>query len=312
MSLNGNTVPAQVLRGLLESHRGMIESYLWSQITEQVPVNTLTGTAAQLPIAQGRVGMIDPSRPAKMAPGSKTPKGHSEFAARPYVAEPYGWAEPINHLDRRQVEEYTNGIDSILQDRSLLNVLATAETDLEVILRGDVPAGTGRDVTTITLDNAQRFDVYAAPFSDVAATIKTMRDISGGDTLVMGSDIAEALTRHPQITNGRTGSDAGAEVKSYTDLIAWFQGRGISRVFIANHEYTARARELGYLRTEHFQNVFALFKMGAIKRPTVDELYYNSWYQDDERTTFLAAYSTHGYMVTDPLDVVVLKNILTP
>jgi len=311
MAVNGFTVPPQVLQTLLESHRGMIDSYLWSQITERVAANTLTGTSASLPLSQGRVGMADPSRPAKMAPGAKTPKGHLEFASRPYRAEVYGFAESINHIDRRQVEEYTNSIDSILQDRALLNVLTAAELDLEQILLGDTTDTYGEGVTTITLSNAQRFDAYD-PSSDVASTIRSMRDISHGDTLVLGSDVAEALTRHPQVTNGRTGNAGGVEVTSFGALIEWLQGRGISRVYIANHEYTNRARELGYNRTEFFQSVFALFRSGAIKRPSIDDVYYNSWYDDDTRTTYLGAYATHGYMTSHVEDVVVLKNILTP
>lgn len=316
--LNTNGVPRQVLDELFESNRGNLNGYLYRNITRPIKVGTMSGTMAQLPLPQGRVGMQDALRLAEVGVGGDTPKGNSEFSSRVFKCTPAAWAEPVADLARMEAEQYTANLDGLMNDRCAHNVLTNRELRFAEVLKGNGTIANGNNVTVRTLGAGEYFDVYdlanqGASASDVAGFIKTARDATGGgNVVIMGSDIAEALCRHPQITLAFTGNALANTVLSYEQLTKWLNGRGLSTVIISGEEYTAQARELGYSRAEFFTGVFCIMRPNAILRTYMEELQYDSYRDDDKRTDFLRAFETSGFAVPIPEDVYAFKTILTP
>ena len=310
-----STVTPQILTELFESDRAAFENYIYKRL-RVIPVETLSGTAEQLPVAQGRAGMIDSNRRARQAPGAPTPQGNTQFNSRNWVVRPSAWKEPANKLSRRSAELYISDLTNLLRDRCGHTVACDQESELELVLKGDGVAADGQDVTVRTLLAAEQFDVYdyanqGASASDVAAIIKTARQATGGGNLcIIGDDVAEALCRHPQITLAYTGNAAANTILSFEQLIQWLRGRGLTQVIIANQEYTDQARELGYSRAQFHDGVFAIMKPGAIVAPQVEAMQYDMFSDADTRTDFARCIETRGVFVPIPEDVYVLKNVI--
>jgi predicted GNAT family acetyltransferase len=314
MSTNRGTILKQILPELLESHRGNFDAYIGrSALFEVVPVSTQRGLISQLPIAQGRVAMEDPSRSAKMTPGDQTPRGNLEFNQRAYFAQLYGFEELINKTVKLETSAYaaSAAIGNLLRDRAALNVIGSHERDLEQILLGNGLAADGRNVTTKSLTSGEKFNKYDTTISDVVATIQLMIDALGGGApnLIIGIAIARALQRHPQVTDKDAGT--GKEIVGLPYVLDWLRGQGFGQVVLSENESTIRARELGYLRSAYHNNVFCAFQPGAIRRVVQEDLVYDTYEDKRSRSEVVSAHMTSGHMVTHAEDVYALQAILS-
>lgn len=316
---NGGTIPKSLLAELYTPDMRLeLADFFYNKLPLKT-VPQMNGTTAVMPLSMSRgTANISSTRDLEVAPGAPTPKANFAMGERAYRMAKYKEAVGIDDISDLEAQEFTSELKSIMEGNIGLSVAGKQELVLAAILAGLGTAEDGHDVLIEVLADGDRFDVYGTDgegYSDVFATVEELIKLTGGRNVAVSDDVWRALARHPQFTNKYTGT--GREILGDSGVEAGLRDAGLSgQIIHLRHEYSNRARELGYNRQEFFQNTFAVFSDGGIHKLALRgkpaDVAFDSFEDEDTEMLYLRASKVGGIWIPVKEQVVILQNILTP
>lgn len=313
---NGGSIPKGVLAQLYTpAMRLALSDFIYNKLlVETVP--QMFGTAAVSPLSSSAgTANISSTRDLYVGRGDSTPKANFEMTERPYRLGKAKEAASLDDISDLEAREFTSELLKIMESNVGLSVAGKFEQELALVLKGLGASADGKDVTIDVLASGQEFDEYGTGgvgYSDVAATIERLIKLTGGRNAFVSDDIWRILARHPQFTNKFTGT--GREILGDDAVRSALRDFGLTGwVEPLRTEYSDRARELGYKRTEFFDNTFCVFADGAIRglnlRGKPADVAFDSWFDDDKEETFVRASKVGGVWIPIKEDVIVCTNL---
>jgi len=300
MGLSTSGLSVVDLGQLLEDHKASFDGYLWPKITAATKqtVSTISGWVDRL---EYPVGMFaDGSRTAKHAPGADSPVGHNSMGTREYRIDPYSWAEPVNHLAKKDAETRGDALDRIAKGAGHM-VIGSIEKELASILGGNGGSGTFDDLTAQAAggnewNNATPGDAV----EDIESGIDALR---GADLIcVAGWNVIRALQYNTQFIN-----NADKSRLSWMDVIEELYRLGFSQVF---HDVNP-VQDGNRTETRSYKGAYdGVFYIGTAQNVICAEMNafgYDTYESESKRTEFFRAsadvdfvsgYAAHGLYYT--------------
>lgn len=297
-----------VLKKTLDGYSNDIEKYLAYSRLPVVDVDAQYGVFARTITAESIGTDQDSSVKAKGAPFLEI---SSELGNVQYQTLDYGVAEVIDAHDLEELTQRQLMDAARMFKRCANKSLLDLDLLLATIIKGN---GTGNKlVNSLTLSAGEEFNNFDSATSDPDGTIQAMVETTlGGDTVLMGRDVANALKRHPGIGEKFYAPGARAD-RSITDaqLVSWLQDvHNIMNVGIDGVFYQQGSEQFALNAARPLAGAFYLGHYENLQCVSFKRLYSKAWDSEDTNSRKIAAIHASDIVVQDPALGLALKNVL--
>ena len=297
-----------VLRKTLEGYINETERYMAYSRLPVVDVDAQNGVFPRTITAESIGTDQNSSVKAKGAPFLQisTSMGSVQYQTLDYGVEEVIDNHDLEELTQRQLLDAARMFKRCA-NKSLL--------DLDLLLANIIKGnGTGnKAVNTLQLQAGEEFNNFDSTSSDPDGVIQAMVEATlGGDTILMGRNVANALKRHPGIGNKFYAPGARAD-RSLTDaaLVSWLQDtHNIVNVGIDGVFYQQGSEQFALNAARPMAGAFYLGHYENLQLASFKRLYSKAWDSEDTNSRKIAAIHASDIVVQDPALGLALTNVL--
>lgn len=267
--------------GLVKDHESDFAAYMFDRITVEGEFDgTVNGAIRRV---ESPLGMFsDGGRDAKHAAGAPTPKGEVAMGTITCALDPYSWAEPINHLAKKEAEKIPDLVAKLAKASGHM-VMGSLDKEAARIMLGGGDAATSDNLDVYTA--AAAWDVIATDArADLEAMVDKLRGGSQGLKFICGWDVLRDLSKNTSMIN-----NTDKKVLRIQDLFDEIQGIGFDEV-IADYTVSqdgARTARRNYKGL--FKGLAAATTGGNLLRADLGPLVYDIYENKDTRTWYFRA-----------------------